>query len=238
MPNLLARLDLATALPPDWYAALLPLIVTKRDQQHIDGLQEFLAHEVASGAAIVPPSDQIFAAFQRTPVEQVRVVMLGQDPYHGDGQAMGLAFAVPRGVDIPPSLRNIYLELQADLGIDPPKHGDLTGWSDQGVLLMNTCLTVRRGEAGSHANHGWEALTSAALGAISRRKTPTVFVLWGRRAQAHAHQINSDRHLVLEAPHPSPLAAHRGFFGSRPFSRANEFLERAGRASVDWALPA
>ena len=174
-----------------------------------------------------------------TPLDKVRVVILGQDPYHGPDQAMGLAFSVAESVRMPPSLANIYKELAADCGIARPAHGDLSGWAKQGVLLLNTCLTVEAGKAGSHAGRGWEAITDACVAAVATRDCPSVFVLWGGHAQAKAARIRrlvDGPHCVIRSPHPSPLSAHRGFFGSRPFSRANAFLEENGRGVIDWAL--
>ena len=174
-----------------------------------------------------------------TPLDQVKVVILGQDPYHGPGQAMGLSFAVPEGVKVPPSLANIYKELEADLGIARPAHGDLSAWARRGVLLLNNALTVEAGLAGSHAKRGWEAITDACVAAVAARSDPSVFILWGGHAQAKAGRIEhlrDPRHCVIESPHPSPLSARRGFFGSRPFSQANAFLERTGRGAIDWSL--
>ena len=170
----------------------------------------------------------------------VKVVIVGQDPYHGEGQAHGLCFSVPRGCRIPPSLRNVYKELASDLGIPPAGHGDLTHWAEQGVLLLNTALTVEAGKAGSHAGKGWDALTDAALRAVAERAEPSVFILWGNHARAKAARIPGlgpgTRHCILSAAHPSPLSAHAGFFGSRPFSQANAFLDRVGRGAIDWRV--
>ena len=169
----------------------------------------------------------------------MKVVILGQDPYHGPGQAMGLCFAVPEGVKVPPSLVNIYKELEADLGITRPAHGDLSKWARQGVLLLNNTLTVEGGKAGSHAKRGWDAITDACVAAVAAREEPAVFILWGSHAQAKAQRIEhlrDPRHCVIESPHPGPLSAHRGFFGSRPFSRTNAFLAEHGRTPIDWAV--
>jgi uracil-DNA glycosylase len=175
-----------------------------------------------------------------TPLDYVRVVILGQDPYHGPGQAMGLCFSVPKGTRPPPSLVNIFKELASDLDIAPPAHGDLSGWARQGVLLLNNSLTVEHGQPGSHAGRGWEALTDACVAAVAARAEPSVFILWGSHAQAKAARIpalqGETRHLVIRSPHPSPLSVYRGFFGSRPFSRANAFLEAQGRGLIDWRL--
>ena len=187
---------------------------------------------------ISAPRGTRLKALELTPLEKVKVVILGQDPYHGPGQAMGLSFSVPEGVKLPPSLRNIYKELAADLGVDAPASGDLTGWARQGVLLLNNTLTVEQGQAGSHAGRGWDAITDACVAAVAARDVPSVFILWGSHAQAKAKRIaglKTGPHLVVESPHPSPLSAHRGFFGSKPFSRANDFLTQHGRGKVDWA---
>lgn len=197
-------------------------------------LKAFLLEERARGATVYPPAPLIFNAFDRTPFDAVKVVILGQDPYHGPGQAHGLSFSVPHGVRPPPSLQNIFKELHDDLGIAIPAHGNLEAWADRGVFLLNSCLTVRAGSPGSHAGKGWEEFTSAAVAALSRGRKDLVFLLWGRHAQARAAGIDRTRHHVLEAAHPSPFSAHSGFFGCRHFSRANALLERAGIAPVDW----
>ncbi|KXZ52659.1 hypothetical protein GPECTOR_9g704 [Gonium pectorale] len=200
-------------------------------------LESFLAGEWAPGRKpVYPPREAVFAAFNACPFDQVRVVILGQDPYHGPGQAMGLSFSVPRDVrPLPPSLLNMYKEAAADLGWDErPTHGDLTSWSVQGVLLLNTVLTVRQGEANSHAKRGWEAFTDAAIRALSTKRRGLVFLLWGKPAQAKKGLVDTSRHHVLEAAHPSPLSASRGFFGCRHFSRANALLEAQGLEPVDW----
>ncbi|MCW2973208.1 MAG: Uracil glycosylase superfamily [Thermoleophilia bacterium] len=219
-------------LEPGWSHAL----ARELDSPGMRSVQAELLEEQARGAAVYPPPRAVFAAFDHTPFEQVRVVIVGQDPYHGPGQAMGLAFSVPRGERVPPSLRNVYRELEADLGVPAPDHGDLTAWADRGVLLLNTSLTVRAHEAGSHARIGWQHFTDAALQALSDRREHVVFVLWGRHAQAKLPLIDQARHLVLQAAHPSPLSARHGFFGSRPFSQANAYLESHGAAPIDWLL--
>ena len=183
-----------------------------------------------------PPADDIFNAFHLTPLHEVKVVILGQDPYHGAGQAHGLCFSVRPGVDIPPSLVNIYQELHDDLGCTIPNHGCLTKWAKQGVLLLNTVLTVRAHQANSHKGIGWEEFTDAAIRKLNEQDRPIVFMLWGRPAQAKKSMLHNPRHLILEAPHPSPLSAYRGFFGSRPFSQANRFLEAQGVEPVDWQI--
>lgn len=185
---------------------------------------------------IFPPSNDIFNAFHLTPLKDVKVVILGQDPYHGDGQAHGLCFSVRPGVDIPPSLVNIYKELHDDLGCTIPNHGCLTKWARQGVLLLNTVLTVRAHQANSHKGIGWEEFTDAAIRQVDKQDRPVVFILWGRPAQMKRAMLHNPKHLILEAPHPSPLSAYRGFFGSRPFSQANRFLEAQGVAPIDWQI--
>ena len=221
-------------LPPSWCPVLQPVLATQEARR----LGGWLRAEETAGKRIYPPRGQRLAALELTPLDKVKVVILGQDPYHGPGQAHGLAFSVPQGVPPPPSLVNIYKELKSDLGIGPPDHGDLSHWAKQGVLLLNNALTVEAGQAGSHQNRGWEAITDAAVAAVAARPEPSVFILWGSHAQAKAARIpeltNSDRHLVIRSPHPSPLSAHRGFFGSKPFSRANAFLEANGRGAIDW----
>ncbi len=212
------------------------------EQPYMHGLREFLLAEKAAGQRIFPKGGEWFRALDLTPLGAVRVVILGQDPYHGLGQAHGLCFSVRPGTRIPPSLVNIYKEMQGDLGIPPARHGFLEHWARQGVLLLNSVLTVRMGQAASHRERGWERFTDAAIAAVNRQESPVVFMLWGSYAQKKAAQIDSidkgGRHLVLKAPHPSPLSAHSGFFGCRHFSKANAFLESRGLAPIDWALPA
>ena len=183
-----------------------------------------------------PPSDQVFAALHLTPFADTRVVILGQDPYHGPGQAHGLCFSVADGVAVPPSLVNIYKELQSDLGIAPPRRGDLSAWARQGVLLLNTTLTVRRGAAASHQGKGWETFTDEVIGAVNRKPHRVVFILWGSHARRKKQLVDTSRHTVIESAHPSPLSAHNGFFGSRPFSRTNAALEAADLTPIDWHL--
>lgn len=185
---------------------------------------------------IYPPSDDIFNAFHLTPLHEVKVVILGQDPYHGDGQAHGLCFSVKPEVEIPPSLVNIYKELHDDLGCTIPSHGYLVKWAKQGVLMLNTVLTVRAHQANSHRGIGWEEFTDAAIKALNEQDRPIVFILWGKPAQMKKHMLNNPKHLILEAPHPSPLSAYRGFFGSRPFSQTNAFLEKNGIEPIDWQI--
>ncbi|MBN9653009.1 uracil-DNA glycosylase [Halobacillus sp. GSS1] len=187
--------------------------------------------------AIQPAYDEVFQALQSTPYASTKVVILGQDPYHGKDQAHGLSFSVRPGNRIPPSLRNIYKELKEDLGVQPPDHGSLRSWAEQGVLLLNDVLTVREGEANSHRGLGWETFTDAIIQSLNERKKPVVFFLWGKHAQKKGAFINREKHLVLTSSHPSPFAAHRGFFGSRPFSQANKFLLKNALDPVDWSLP-
>ncbi|MEM6683094.1 MAG: uracil-DNA glycosylase [Pseudomonadota bacterium] len=198
-------------------------------------LKQFYCQELAGPHPIYPARDALFRAFKLTPLDNVKVVILGQDPYHGPGQAMGLAFSVPRDVKIPPSLRNIYREIENDIGAPPPPHGDLTHWATQGVLLLNTVLSVRANAAGSHRGKGWEAFTDAAIKAVSDRRKNCAFLLWGSAAQAKQTLIDEAKHLILTAPHPSPLSAHRGFFGCQHFSKANEYLEAHGRGAIAWS---
>lgn len=212
-----------------------PLFERERAKDYFGALSAFVAaqrqlHEV------YPAEPDVFAAFEMTPLSNVKVVILGQDPYHGPGQAHGLAFSVRDDQAIPASLRNIFTELSSDLGIAPPPHGNLSAWAHQGVLLLNTTLTVRRGEPLSHSGKGWEQFTTAALGAVNASSEPSVFVLWGAKAQAVRGLIDTAVHHVIEAPHPSPLSAHRGFFGSRPFSTINSALAAVGRGPIDWRL--
>lgn len=204
-------------------------------------LRAYLAAEQAAGKRIFPESQHWFRALDLTPLDQVRVVILGQDPYHGEGQAHGLCFSVQPGTRTPPSLVNIYKELEADLGIPRARHGFLEHWARQGVLLLNAVLTVEQSRAAAHQGRGWERFTDAVIRLVNARPEPVVFMLWGAYAQKKAAFVDSTdrggRHLVLKAPHPSPLSAHTGFFGSRHFSKANAFLEQHGQRPIDWALP-
>lgn len=197
-------------------------------------LKQFLLEERQAGKQIFPPADHWFHALDSTPLEDVRVVILGQDPYHGPGQAHGLCFSVQEGVKTPPSLVNIYKELETDIGFPRPNHGNLDSWAKQGVLLLNAVLTVEAHLAGSHQGRGWEKFTDAVIELVDKRSQPSVFILWGSYAQKKASFINSDKHLVLKSVHPSPLSAHRGFFGSKPFSQANAFLEQQGMDAINW----
>lgn len=205
-------------------------------QPYMQALRAFLQQEKAAGKTIFPPGPQIFNAFNQTPFDAVRVVILGQDPYHGPGQAHGLSFSVPNGVALPPSLLNIFKELATDCGIDRRGRGDLTSWAQQGVLLLNATLTVQMANAGSHQNQGWERFTDAAIAALNAQRSGLAFVLWGSYAQKKGAIIDPNKHLVLTAVHPSPLSAHRGFFGTRPFSKINAYLQAQGQPPIDWQL--
>lgn len=200
------------------------------------GLKRFLKEEKSNGAVIYPPGPLIFNAFNKTPFAEVKAVILGQDPYHGPGQAHGLCFSVQRGVKPPPSLVNIFKELDSDVGFRIPDHGNLEKWAEQGVLLLNSSLTVRAGQAGSHQGKGWEIFTNAAVQALNDRKDGLVFLLWGKPAQVKGAIIDPKRHHVLKAAHPSPFSAHSGFFGTRHFSKTNAILEKSGRFPIDWQI--
>lgn len=227
-------------IPESWRAALDPVLAAPETRK----LGGWLTAEEAAGKVVYPPRGTRLAALALTPLDQVRCVILGQDPYHGPGQAHGLAFSVQAGVRPPPSLVNIYKELEADLGLPRAATGDLSAWAKQGVLLLNNTLTVEAGLAGSHAGRGWDAVTDAAVAAVAERAEPTVFILWGSHARKKASRVpalaralgGSGHHLVLTSAHPSPLSAHNGFFGSRPFSQTNAFLESAGRGTIDWRI--
>jgi uracil-DNA glycosylase len=206
-------------------------------QSYMLALAEFLAAEEQAGKVLFPPSHLCFNALNSTPLHKVSVVILGQDPYHGPGQAHGLCFSVRPDVPPPPSLVNIFREIETDLGIRPPDHGCLQPWAEQGVLLLNSVLTVEQGNAGAHQNKGWETFTDRVIETINQHREGVVFLLWGSYARKKGRIIDRNRHLVLEGPHPSPLSAYRGFFGCRHFSSANEWLEQQGRPTVDWRLP-
>lgn len=212
-----------------------PLLRDQFDQPYWKQLQAFVATERAAHA-VYPPADDVFAALRLTPYADTRVVILGQDPYHGPRQAHGLCFSVRSGVRIPPSLANIHKELHDDLGLPIPDHGNLERWARNGVLLLNTTLTVRAGQAASHQKHGWEAFTDHVIEVVAAKPEPVVFMLWGNSARRKRTLIDTARHHVIESAHPSPLSAHNGFFGSKPFSRANAALAAAGRAPIDWDL--
>ncbi len=220
-------------LPDDWKFALADILLSPV----MDDLRAFLQNEYDT-KTIYPPKPLIFNALNTTPLSSVKVVILGQDPYHGAGQAMGLSFSVPKIIPKPPSLANILKELATDLGIPVSAHGDLTHWANQGVLLLNATLTVENGQAGSHQGKGWEEFTDAVIDVINRQTDRTVFILWGSYAKKKGRFIDASRHLILTANHPSPLSANRGgFFGTRPFSRANDYLARHGKGAIDWVLP-
>jgi uracil-DNA glycosylase len=219
-------------LPADWREVLRDALEAESFQE----LEAFVAKE-RQRHTVYPSEEDLFSAFRLTPFERVRVLLLGQDPYHGAGQAHGLAFSVAPGVASPPSLVNIFKELKSDVGAELPKNGSLVPWAEQGVLLLNAVLTVRAGEPNSHAGQGWEAFTDAVIRAVNAKPEPVVFLLWGRYAQKKAKLIDTGRHVVLEGVHPSPLSAKNGFFGSRPFSHINEALVARGREPIDWRLP-
>lgn len=206
------------------------------EKAYMKNLREFLRQEKAAKKHIYPKGSEIFKAFEYTPFDEVKVVILGQDPYHGPMQAHGLCFSVPEGVRTPPSLINIYKELQSDLGSKPPSHGCLESWAKQGVLLLNSVLTVERGAAASHQGKGWEIFTDQVVNILNADPRPKVFVLWGAYAQRKGQMINRERHLVLASVHPSPLSANRGFFGSRPFSQINAFLKKTGQTEINWVV--
>lgn len=208
------------------------------DSPYMAELKAFLAAERGAGKRIFPKSSEWFRALDLTPLDEVRVVILGQDPYHGEGQAHGLCFSVQPGVRPPPSLVNIYKEMETDLSTPRAGHGFLEHWAEQGVLLLNTVLTVEMGLAASHRGRGWERFTDAVIAEVNAQQRPTVFILWGSHAQKKAALIDETRHLILKSAHPSPLSAYAGFFGNRHFSRANTFLAEHGRGTIDWALPA
>lgn len=210
---------------------------TQFDQPYMHELREFLLTRKRHQAVIYPPGQLIFNALNSTPFEQVRVVILGQDPYHGPGQAHGLCFSVLPGVRTPPSLANIYREIQSDLGIAKATHGNLQSWADQGVLLLNAVLTVESGQAGSHQRKGWETFTDAIVQSLTDGRDGLVFMLWGSYAQKKGAVIDRNKHLVLKAPHPSPLSAHRGFLGCKHFSRVNDYLQQQQQAPINWAVP-
>ena len=223
----------APGLEPSWRARVGEYL----QQPSMQALAGWLRQEKAAGKTIYPAGSQIFAAFNATPFEQVKVVILGQDPYHGPGQAHGLSFSVPHGVAIPPSLLNIFKEIERDLGHARPDHGCLTPWARQGVLLLNAVLTVEAGRAGAHQGRGWEGFTDHVVECLAREREGLVFMLWGSYAQDKGKLIASHRHCVLRAPHPSPLSAHRGFIGCGHFSAANRWLSGRGLAPIDWQLP-
>ena len=212
-----------------------PILRSTFDEPYWAELRSFVAAERAAGT-VYPPADQEFAALHATPYAETKVLILGQDPYHGPGQAHGLCFSVADGVKPPPSLANIFKELESDVGLPRPDHGNLSAWAAQGVLLLNATLTVRAGDAGSHQKRGWERFTDTVISAVNDLDNTVVFILWGSYARAKKKLVDTTRHVIIESPHPSPLSAHRGFLGSKPFSRANEALIAAGREPIDWSL--
>ncbi|MFM5894598.1 MAG: uracil-DNA glycosylase [Novosphingobium sp.] len=223
------------AVPESWRAVLGPVLASPKSR----ALGGFLKAEETAGKPIYPPRGSRLAALELTPLDAVKVVILGQDPYHGPGQAHGLSFSVQPGVRVPPSLVNIYKERQADLGLPRPAHGNLSNWAKQGVLLLNNALTVEDGKPASHQGKGWEEITDAVVAAVAAKPEPCVFMLWGSHAKKKAGSVPglmNSHHLILTAPHPSPLSAHTGWFGSGHFSKANAFLEAQGRGAVDWAV--
>lgn len=219
-------------LQPEWKKALH----SEFTKPYMGELREFLRQEAAKHKKVFPPGPEIFNAFEHTPLSKVKVVILGQDPYHGPGQAHGLSFSVKPGVPPPPSLKNIFKEMASDIHAPIPKSGDLTPWADQGVLLLNTVLTVEQGQAASHRKRGWEQFTDAVIHTLSEQDRPIVFILWGAFAQSKAEMIRTPPHYILKAPHPSPLSAHNGFWGSKPFSKTNAILEKLGEKPIDWRL--
>lgn len=220
-------------LEPSWLSHLEP----EFQQPYMRQLKQFLLKEKHQGKTIYPPSRQIFNAFNTTPLDRVKVVILGQDPYHGPNQAHGLCFSVQPGIAPPPSLKNIFKELERDLGCPAPNHGCLQHWAEQGVLLLNATLTVEQGRAGSHQRQGWEAFTDRAIDLVNREREGVVFLLWGSYAQKKAAFVDRNKHLVLKSVHPSPLSAHRGFIGCGHFSQANRYLVERGETEIDWCLP-
>lgn len=227
--------------PGQLHSSWLAVIGDELEKPYMQALRHFLKEEKAAGKVVFPPSPLIFNAFNHTPFGKVRVVIIGQDPYHGQDdkgqpQAHGLSFSVPHGIAPPPSLVNIFKEISSDLGIKMSRNGDLTPWADQGVLLLNATLTVEQAKAGAHQGKGWEAFTDAAIAALNKHREGLVFVLWGSYAQKKGAFIDAKRHLVLKSPHPSPLSAHRGFFGNRQFSTINQYLVQHDQKPIDWQL--
>ncbi len=231
-PSSSSELTGALKLHDSWKAQL----ATEFERDSMKALKNFLVQEKKKGKKIFPAGEKYFAALDRTPFDQVRVVILGQDPYHGAGQAHGLCFSVPVGVRPPPSLMNIFKELRADVAVESPNHGNLEAWADQGVLLLNSVLTVEEGRAASHQGRGWEQFTDAVIRCINDQREGVAFLLWGAYAQKKAAFVDRKRHFVLESPHPSPLSAHRGFLGSKPFSKINNFLKSRDLPEINWQL--
>ncbi len=212
------------------------VLLDEFSKDYMKQLKQFLQTQKQAGKVIYPKGDEYFRALDLTPFDKVKVVVLGQDPYHGPGQAHGLCFSVQPGVQPPPSLVNMYKELETDLGISPVQHGYLEHWAKQGVLLLNSVLTVEHKQAASHQGQGWETFTDRIIAELNEHREKLVFILWGSYAQRKAAVVDTGRHLVLKAPHPSPLSAYRGFFGSRPFSQANQYLQQQGLEPIDWKL--
>jgi uracil-DNA glycosylase len=224
---------MSAALEPGWLKVLGP----EFEKQYMKDLKTFLVKEKEAGFTIFPKNADIFNAFNYTPFDKVEVVILGQDPYHGDGQAHGLSFSVKKGVAVPPSLKNIYKELETDIeGFKTPGHGQLTQWAEEGVLLLNATLTVRAHQAGSHQGKGWEAFTDQAISQLSEQKSGLVFLLWGKFAQNKSVLIDEHKHTVIKSAHPSPFSAHSGFFGSKPFSKTNRALTANGKKPINWQI--
>lgn len=219
-------------LPADWHV----LLADELEKPYFQELEAFLEQE-RQQHTIYPAEEDVFSALKLTPYEQVNVLLLGQDPYHNENQAHGLSFSVRPGVKLPPSLRNMYKELQADLGHDIPNNGYLVPWAKQGVLMLNAVLTVRANQPNSHKNKGWEKFTDAIISKVNKKSSPVIFVLWGSYAQKKEKLIDLERHIVIKSAHPSPLSARRGFFGSRPFSTINKALSAAGKPEIDWRIP-
>ncbi|MGB2833076.1 MAG: uracil-DNA glycosylase [Methylotenera sp.] len=219
-------------LHPSWQV----VIGDELEKPYMQALRDFLKQEKAAGKVIYPPGPLIFNAFNHTPFDKVRVVIIGQDPYHGIGQAHGLSFSVPKGIAPPPSLMNIFKEISSDLNIKMSRNGDLTPWADQGVLLLNATLTVEQSKAGAHQGKGWEVFTDAAIAALNAHREGLVFVLWGSYAQKKGAFIDEKKHLVLKSVHPSPLSAHRGFFGNHQFSKINQYLLQHNQPAINWQL--
>lgn len=224
---------MSAALEPGW----LSVLQEEFEKDYMKNLKSFLLQEKETGNTVFPRGTDIFNAFNHTPFDKVEVVILGQDPYHGMGQAHGLSFSVQKGVTVPPSLKNIYKELEADIeGFKTPNHGNLTQWADEGVLLLNATLTVRAHEPGSHQGKGWEAFTDKAISKLSEEKEGIVFLLWGKFAQNKAILIDENKHTVIKSAHPSPFSAYNGFFGSKPFSKTNDILKAKGKKPVNWQI--
>lgn len=223
----------SNSLPISWQK----ILGTEFEKDYMKELQQFLFSEISQNKTIYPQGDEIFSALKFTPYQKVSVVIIGQDPYHGEGQAHGLSFSVKPGIKPPPSLKNIFQELQSDLGITPSAHGYLKSWADQGVLLLNAVLTVEKDLANSHRGKGWETFTDTIIEILNERPEPIVFLLWGSPAQKKAQYLDSKKHFILKAPHPSPLSAYRGFLGCRHFSKTNQILQELNLPQINWSLP-